>query len=173
MANILLTMNTRSDRGSSGQIHIFWSAFDSIFPFQETEPLTQRPDERTRLRRSVHRQKVVLRDPGSLLLVAEDEGTKEILGWAGYVRPEACRSPHPWITEDEALKTDEDREAWEGVDRKHFNSGSPCRDFRRQRTDGSDRCRLSINRFVEGMGRIQVENPRRSRPLASRSAIFG
>lgn len=59
-----------------------------------------------------------------MILVAEDRETKELLGWAGYVRPEACRKPHPWITEDEEVKTDEDQEAWEGVDRAHFNSKS-------------------------------------------------
>jgi hypothetical protein len=106
---------------------IFWSAFSTptpIFPFESTEPLSQRAPHAVRLRRAVHRQKHALRNPRYLMLVAEEKHTKEILGWAGYVKPEGCRSPHPWIEEDEALRTEEDREAWEGVDRKLFNSES-------------------------------------------------
>jgi hypothetical protein len=110
----------------SSQILIFWSSFSIIFPFHLTEPLTGRPTDPIRLHRTVHRQKAVLANPGHLTLVAEDRESKEILGWAGYVRPEACRKPHPWIVEDDALAagTDEDREAWEGVERQYFNGES-------------------------------------------------
>lgn len=100
-----------------------------IFPFNLTEPPSTRPPERTRLERAVHRQKAVLANPKYLTLVAEvqpgdgDEEKKEVVGWAGYLRPEGCKDPHPWIVDDDEFEkgTEEDRKAWEGVERKYFN----------------------------------------------------
>jgi hypothetical protein len=108
---------------------IFWSAFSPFYPFDSTEPLSQRACHPIRLRRAVHRQKKALDNPGYLILIAEEEQTKEIVGWAGYIKPEACRLSHPWIAEDETLKTDEDREAWEGVDRKVHNGKSSVYEY--------------------------------------------
>jgi hypothetical protein len=54
---------------------------------------------------------------------AKKEKNKEVVGWAGYLRPEGCKDPHPWIVDDDEYErgTEEDREAWEGVERKYFN----------------------------------------------------
>lgn len=53
----------------------------------------------------------------------EKKKYKEVVGWAGYLRPEGCKDPHPWIVDDDEYErgTEEDREAWEGVERKYFN----------------------------------------------------
>jgi hypothetical protein len=121
------------------QIRIFWSSFSVIFPFNLTEPPSSRPSESIRLSRAIHRQKAVLANPKYLTLVAEIETEaqsengdqekeekkkyKEVVGWAGYLRPEGCKDPHPWIVDDVEFDrgTEEDREAWEGVERKYFN----------------------------------------------------
>jgi hypothetical protein len=57
---------------------------------------------------------------------AKKEKNKEVEGWAGYLRPEGCKDPHPWIVDDVEFDrgTEEDREAWEGVERKYFNGQS-------------------------------------------------
>jgi hypothetical protein len=126
------------------QIRIFWSSFSVIFPFNLTEPPSARPSESIRLSRAIHRQKAVLANPKYLTLVAEIEieteahsehgdqekkekkKYKEVVGWAGYLRPEGCKDPHPWIVDDDEFDrgTEEDREAWEGVERKYFNGQS-------------------------------------------------
>jgi hypothetical protein len=121
------------------QIRIFWSSFSVIFPFNLTEPPSARPSESIRLSRAIHRQKAVLANPKYLTLVAEvssgegDQEDKEVVGWAGYLRPEGCKDPHPWIVDDVEFErgTEEDREAWEGVERKYFNgqSMSPVRRY--------------------------------------------
>lgn len=113
----------------TSQIRIFWSSFSVIFPFNLTEPPSSRPSEPIRLSRAIHRQKAVLANPKYLTLVAEtqsgegDQEKKEVVGWAGYLRPEGCKDPHPWIVDDDEFEkgTEEDREAWEGVERKYFN----------------------------------------------------
>lgn len=145
------------------QIRVFWSSFSIIFPFHEVEPDSIRAPEETRLRRAVHRQKAVLANPDSLTLVAKNKETGEIVGYAGYLKPSGCFKPHPWIAEDESLVTEEDKEAWEGVDRKHWNS-----EFRwPERRGGSAWLTGYLVRFMAGLGRLQVQDDEGPRPLVS------
>ncbi|KAG9010648.1 hypothetical protein FRB94_010125 [Tulasnella sp. JGI-2019a] len=101
---------------------VFWDAFAPIFPFDKVEPLDRRPSDEVRLARTIRRKAFFTQAPGSVTFKAVDRQTGEVLGFASWTVPDYTQKTHPHLKNDSLIKTEEDRDAWEGVDVPLWNS---------------------------------------------------